>query len=147
MTTINYNVKLHINRFLFTQPIHLFFPLNARQLGHRVNSLPALIGFPVPANVTTHPGRASGQRTAPAKHPPIVDRSFLRIGKRTVRRVDLHELISRRRPIGSRHVWMADPGQSPVRRFDVLARRAERNLQNLVERGGRRRRRSKRDLV
>ncbi|KAL0789006.1 hypothetical protein YC2023_040131 [Brassica napus] len=108
--------------------------------------LPALIGFPVPADVTAHPRVTDGQRTVPAKHPPIVDRSFLGIRKRTVSRVDLHELISRRRPIGSRHVWMADPGQSPVRRFDVLARRAERNLQNLVERGGRRRQ-SKWDLV
>ena len=98
MTTINYNVKLHINRFLFTRPIRLFFSLlnriNASQLGHRVNSLPALIGFPVPADVTAHPGVTDGQGTAPAKHPPIVDRSFLRIRKRTVRRVDLHELIS-----------------------------------------------------
>lgn len=120
-----------------------------------MNSLPALICFPVPANVTAHPRVTDGQRPAPAKHPPIVYRSFLGIRKRTVSRVDLHELIGgrrrrrrrRTRPIGSRrHVWMADPGQSPVSRFDILARRAERNLQDLVERSVRRRQ-SQRDLV
>ncbi|KAH0851298.1 hypothetical protein HID58_094816 [Brassica napus] len=109
---------------------------------HRVNSLPALISFPVPTNVTSHPGGTDGQRTAPPKHPPIVNRAFLKIRKRTVRRVDLHELIPRRRRvrlIKSRHVGMADPGQSPVSRFDVLGARAVRNLKNLVERSGGRR--------
>ncbi|KAH0909205.1 hypothetical protein HID58_032526 [Brassica napus] len=100
------------------------------------NSLPALISFPIPSYVTAESRNTDTQRPAPTKDPPIVNGAFLGIRKRAVRGVDLHKLV--RRPTVSRHVGMADPRQPPVSRFDLLARRADGDFENLVERRCRR---------
>lgn len=50
--------------------------------------------------------------------------------------MDPHELVSRRvLPLDRRNVRVADPRQSPVRRFDLLTRGGRGDAEDLVERG------------
>lgn len=53
--------------------------------------------------------------------------------------MDLHELVGRRvLPVEGRHVGVADPRQSPVRRFDLLTGSAGRDAEGIIERRARR---------
>lgn len=50
--------------------------------------------------------------------------------------MNLHELVSRRvLALDRRHVGVANPSQSPVRRFDLLTRGDRRDAEDLVQRG------------
>lgn len=107
----------------------------------RVDSLPALVGLPVPASVAGESGRRSQRPVAPEKLPVVVG-ALRGVRQGGVRGVDLHELVGRRRvlPVETRNVRVADPGQPPVRRLDLLAGGAGGDPEDRVE--GRARRHS-----
>jgi len=98
-----------------------------------VNSLPTLIGLPFSTWVSGRHHRRQRLPLLPEKTPIIVS-TFIRIRKRRICRVNLHEIIRRRVfPVNSRNIRMADSSKSPVRSLDFLIGSTCWYTENLVK--------------